>query len=254
MKTIYLSRQDIHTGALILVNQSYGYRKEKEGPLVSAWSGEPRVLLQRRAAVLLFNLMEEIQGFDSIVPVSGWRSRQEQQEIWDESLKENGKEFTRQFVALPGHSEHQTGLAVDLGLKQETIDFIRPDFPYNGICQKFRERASKYGFIERYPQGKEMITGIAHEPWHFRYVGVPHAAIMKDRNLSLEEYISFIRDFPYGSRTYCAESCGRRIEVSYLEADKRGNTEIRVDDGRPCCISGNNADGFIITQWRNENE
>ena len=85
---------------------------------------------------------------------------------------ENGEEFTNQFVARPGHSEHQTGLAIDLGLKQPDIDFLRPYFPYKGICQTFRELSTDYGFIERYPAGKEAITGIAHEPWHFRYVGV----------------------------------------------------------------------------------
>ena len=105
-----------------------------------------------------------------------------------QSLLENGEEFTNKFVARPGHSEHQTGLAIDLGLKQPDIDFLRPNFPYEGICQTFRELAADYGFIERYPVGKEAITGIAHEPWHFRYVGVPHAKIMVDHNWTLEEY------------------------------------------------------------------
>lgn len=64
-------------------------------------------------------------------------------------LQENGTEFTAKFVAMPGHSEHQTGLAIDLGLRQPDIDFIRPAFPYEGICQKFRELAPAFGFIER---------------------------------------------------------------------------------------------------------
>ena len=76
----------------------------------------------------------------------------EQQDIFKQSLKDNGRTFTQQFVALPGKSEHQTGLAIDLGLKKESIDFIRPDFPYIGICQQFREKSVPYGFIERYPR------------------------------------------------------------------------------------------------------
>lgn len=117
--------------------------------------------------------MAELDGWRYITAVSGWRSQEEQREIYLQSLLENGEEFTNQFVASPGHSEHQTGLAIDLGLKQPDIDFLRPYFPYKGICQTFRELSTDYGFIERYQAGKEAITGIAHEPWHFRYVGVP---------------------------------------------------------------------------------
>ena len=61
--------------------------------------------------------------------------------------------------------------------------------PYEGICQRFRELAPLYGFIERYPANKEAVTGIAHEPWHFRYVGRPHAQRMTDLGLTLEEYL-----------------------------------------------------------------
>ncbi len=114
---------------------------------------------------------------------------EEQTQIYEDSLRENGGEFTKKFVALPGCSEHQTGLAIDLGLCKEEIDFICPDFPYEGICQKFRQMAPDYGFVERYPAGKEKVTGIGHEPWHFRYVGRPHARIMTDRGLVLEEYL-----------------------------------------------------------------
>ena len=110
--------------------------------------------------------------------------------IYTDSLRENGPEFTAKFVAMPGHSEHLTGLAIDLGLRQPKIDFIRPAFPYEGICQKFRELAPAYGFIERYPKGKEHITGIAHEPWHFRYVGTPYSETMAFKGMTLEEYLA----------------------------------------------------------------
>lgn len=149
------------------------------------------VLLERQAAYALELLMERIDGWNRIVPVSGWRSGEEQRRIWDESLRENGMEFTKTYVALPGHSEHESGLAIDLGLKKETIDFIRPDFPYDGICGTFRECAPDYGFIERYPGGKEAVTGIGHEPWHFRYIGTPHARILTDAGLTLEEYTAY---------------------------------------------------------------
>ena len=122
-------------------------------------------------------------------PVSGWRSFEEQTDIYQNSLVKNGRSFTRKYVALPGHSEHQTGLAIDLGLRGPELDFIRPDFPYTGICQRFRERAVDFGFVERYPAGKEAVTGITHEPWHFRYVGPAHAREIVRRGLALEEYL-----------------------------------------------------------------
>lgn len=66
--------------------------------------------------------------------------------------------------------------------------------PWSEICQIFRDRAADYGFIERYPKGKENITHIGHEPWHFRYVGVEHAKQMTERNLTLEEYVEWLKN------------------------------------------------------------
>lgn len=174
---------------LILVNQKHAYPVSAEQNLVMVHGDFPDILLEREAVRALSRLMEEINGWQYIVPVSGWRGFAEQQKIYSDSLRDNGREFTAQYVALPGHSEHQTGLAIDLGLRRPDVDFIRPTFPYEGICQQFRELAPRYGFIERYPAGKEPITGIAHEPWHFRYVGTPHAECITRQGLTLEEYL-----------------------------------------------------------------
>lgn len=173
---------------LILVNRRHPICGEPDD-LVSVSHAYPEIKLRRAAQTALTNLLDAIGCADQIVPVSGYRTQQEQIEIYESSLLENGLEFTQKYVAFPGCSEHQTGLAIDLALNQDVIDFIRPDFPYNGICSEFRKLAPKYGFIERYPEGKESITGIAHEPWHFRYVGYPHAEIITTMNLTLEEYI-----------------------------------------------------------------
>lgn len=249
MERVILQREDIYTGSLILVNRTHGFAGEGAQDLEPVQSGACGILMRRRAALLLSGLMGKINGWRRIVPVSGWRSGKEQQKIWDDSLEESGRAFTEKFVAYPGHSEHQTGLAIDLGLKQENIDFIRPDFPYEGICQTFRQKAVEYGFIERYPSGKESITGIGHEPWHFRYVGVPHAMIMAQENLTLEEYISFVKNFPYGGRACAFNQNGTRAFVSYLKAGRGENTVLEVEGRCPYMISGNNVDGFIITQY-----
>lgn len=198
---VYCNNNNIYSEQLVLVNASHPYIEEetKEG-LYPVHPQAPEILLKEQAVIHLSALMEEIKGWEWIVPVSGWRSLREQQDIFDSSLKEKGEEFTRKFVALPGCSEHQTGLAIDLGLKQEKVDFICPDFPYEGICQRFRERAAAYGFIERYQKAKEEITGISQEPWHFRYVGTPHAERMKKYGVCLEEYIEMLGRLSHGRR------------------------------------------------------
>ena len=249
---ISLAQDKIYGGSLILVNASCRFRGKNDDLLIPVHDSAPDILLNRRAAILLSQLMEEIDGWRHIVPVSGWRSQEEQQAIWDDTVKESGLEFTRKYVAVPGHSEHQTGLAIDLGLKQEHIDFICPEFPYTGICQTFRDRAAKYGFILRYPAGKEHITGIGHEPWHFRYVGIPHAEIMAANGLTLEEYTDLLTRYPYGDKPYRHISGGRDIYVSYIRAAE-GETVLDLPESLPYSLSGNNRDGYILTEWRTEN-
>lgn len=255
MRTATLQHDLIHTGNLILVNAQYPYLGNiDQRTLLPVNTRENNVLLDIHAVKLLSSLMDKLDGWGQIAAVSGWRSMREQEEIYAKSLKENGKSFTEKFVAFPGCSEHQTGLAIDLALKQEHIDFICPEFPYTGVCQTFRQTAIFYGFIERYPHGKESITGISHEPWHFRYVGAPHAEIMESHGLVLEEYISFLKNYPYGEASYFHSTKDMCVAVSYLKANKHTDTRFEIDGNIPYSISGNNIDGFIITEWRKQNE
>lgn len=244
-----ISRQQIYEGNLILVNAAHPLAQQRPRILVSVGENQ-NVLLRRQAEIMLERLMAGVNGWKQIVPVSGWRSMEEQQKIWDDSTQQDGLEFTQKYVAFPGHSEHQTGLAIDLGKMQDVVDFICPEFPYTGICQTVRKRAADFGFIERYPAGKEQITGIGHEPWHFRYVGIPHAKIMKERKFTLEEYLVFLKNYHYGENPYVYREDERRIEISYLPAGEEEETEIPVDEEKLYRLSGDNEEGFIITEWR----
>ena len=208
-------------------------------------------MLARRAAEPLRRLVRALGGWSVLAPVSGWRSQREQQEIYESSLRQNGRAFTEQFVALPGHSEHQTGLAIDLGQAGPDLDFICPDFPYCGICQEFRRRAVDYGFVERYRAGKESVTGIAHEPWHFRYVGRPHAAIMMQRDLVLEEYHSFLKNFPLGGTPLCWKEGKGVWEIVFVPL-QGAQTCIPWGENGSWAVSGNNEDGFILTSWKEQ--
>lgn len=251
MKTAIFPHSFIYSGELILVNKQHFYREQGTAcSLVPVGEENRKVMMSRRAVVLLLKLMDELGGWSQITAVSGWRSESEQRDIFTRSLLENGADFTRQFVLNPGHSEHQTGLAIDLGLKQPNIDFLRPDFPYSGICQTFREKATMFGFVERYPAGKEKITGIAHEPWHFRYVGTPHAALMTEMGFTLEEYLEFLKQFPYGAKYLTYHKGSVSIAISYLKAEDGADTYLNIGTEAPYSVSGNNRDGFILTEWR----
>ena len=123
---------------------------------------------------------------------SARRSVAEQQEIWDDFVAKYGEDYTRRTVATPGFSEHHTGLALDLYLiingKEvvENEDLVR----YTDVWAKIHAKLSEYGFILRYPQGKEEITGYSYEPWHIRYIDSP--PIAKEINttgMTLEEYL-----------------------------------------------------------------
>lgn len=247
MKAFTITAEQTVCGPLVLIDRTHPLAEGFSPALVPL--GESGVLLERQAACLLTACLQKLGAPDSIVPVSGWRSQAEQQSIWDDSMAENGEVFTRQFVALPGCSEHQSGLAIDLGLAGPEIDFICPDFPYEGICQQFRLLAPSYGFIERYPEGKEAITGIAHEPWHFRYVGVPHAELMTARGWTLEEYLHDLERFPAGGEPLRWRSGDREYCILYLPVGQEAVSFSPEEDSR-CLISGNNAGGVIITQWK----
>lgn len=237
-------RCSINSGLLVLVNAEHPIRGAAKPVLAPATPGSG-VLLDTRASAMLSGLLSRLGAVGDIVPVSGWRSEAEQREIWDCSIRDSGEEFTRKYVALPGCSEHQTGLAIDLALNADDIDFIRPEFPYDGVCGRFRELAADYGFVERYQAGKEHVTGIAAEPWHFRYVGRPHAKLMRDNGLCLEEYVELLRSYPYPERLLEV-----RGEVYEAEVGFTGERDALKLPDAPYQVSGNNVDGYIYTLWR----
>lgn len=250
MRQVILHRNQIHEGHLVLVNRRHPIRRERLAgkPNLVPCIHQTDILLERRAAACLTQLIQAVGGGKDIKLVSGYRSREDQERLFLDSLREHGREFTEQYVAYPGCSEHETGLAIDLGENRPGFDFIRPSFPDTGIFADFRRKAADFGFVERYAKGKEQYTGIAHEPWHFRYVGYPHARIMVQNGFCLEEYITFLRDFPLGGQplAYREES---RFDIYYVAAN---GDEIRLElpEHRWNQISGNNVDGFIVTLWR----
>lgn len=123
-------------------------------------------------------------GF-SIIVDSGYRSSSYQEKLLEKLVKEKGK-VAYSLIARPGESEHQTGLAVDFAYLYDGVynDDVKEE---DSEAQWLYNNAWKYGFILRYPKGKENITGYSFEPWHYRYVGNIARRIHKE-NITLEEY------------------------------------------------------------------
>lgn len=126
---------------------------------------------------------------------SGYRSVEEQESVLDRAVQrrmadgmtyEKAYEDARITIQAPGYSEHHTGLAVD-------FNDVEDDFRETEAYTWLQEHAAEYGFVERYPKGKESITGIDYEPWHYRYVGKEHAQRMNELNMCLEEYVAFLK-------------------------------------------------------------
>ena len=229
-------------GTLYLVNRAHPLPEEPSAEvLASVRSGQTEVRLHQRAKVMLDQLLAAVGSVGAIVPVSGYRPQTEQQAIWEDALAEHGKAFTETYVARPGCSEHQTGLAIDLGENRPEVDFLCPAFPDSGPCGALRRRAAEFGFVLRYPAGKEAVTGIGHEPWQFRYVGQPHAQIMEARGLVLEEYLDWLRSFPPE-----APLEGEGWSLCWLA----GGEAPLPPPGTPWKVEDTNAGGAVLTAGR----
>ena len=127
-------------------------------------------------------------GFD-FVAFSGFRSYEYQTTLYNNYVNRDGKEAADRYSARPGHSEHQTGLAFDIGENSQQGLWLTTEFGETPAGKWLADNAHKYGFILRYPEGKEEITGFMYESWHFRYLGVEKATDVKETGLTLEEYL-----------------------------------------------------------------
>ena len=123
---------------------------------------------------------------------STYRSVERQQEIWDEFEAEKGLDYAKKYVAVPGYSEHHTGLVIDICIAKDgkAINDNDEMIAEKEIFSKIHAKLAEYGFILRYLDGKDDITGYAYEPWHLRYVGSPEIAKeIMDKGITFEEYL-----------------------------------------------------------------
>lgn len=179
----------------VLVNKEYSLPKDyvptdltKPNILFPFEYEDEKKLLRKEAADAIAQLFKAAanEGL-RLYGISGYRSYDRQKDIYDSNVAARGEEETNRYSAMPGHSEHQTGLAMDVSTPS-ILFHLDSGFAATPEGKWLAENAYRYGFIIRYPEDKTDITGYAYEPWHIRYVGISLAAKLHNENLTLEEY------------------------------------------------------------------
>ena len=245
-----LDEAAIHTGELILVNNWTHFVFPEEQELVCIYEKKSSGYYVRDLTVYIAPVtmdamdrmlvdFREQGGPKAINVVAGFRTAADQQHLFDQSAKRNGQAHAEKYVAQPGGSEHHTGFAVDFSILE---DGKTRDYDGTGEYAWINVNCHEYGFIVRYEQGKEELTGIWDEPWHFRYVGVPHASKIRELGLCMEEYMTYLQDF-----TFEGEHLTIRCGTGTYEVWYTAGTEVYLPDSAEYQISGDNVGGFIVT-------
>lgn len=259
--TINMSRDAITQGNLVLVNASFPYTfPANEKHLTTIYGNKSRgyqigsaqdkldtdALAAWSKAADAF-LAETGDGSLLLTNNGGYRSREAQETLYQKRVASVGEAEAAKYVALPGNSEHHTGLAFDLAVYRDGKTYtLGSDEIYNWVPQNL----PRYGFVLRYPADKVNVTGISYEEWHFRYVGIPHAVYMTENNLCLEEYLNTLRAYHADGQHLTVTSDGVEYEIWYVPVAEGDVTPIAVPNGVTYSISGNNMDGFVVTLTR----
>ena len=183
---------------LLLVNRQWRMSSDYVPPLRQAnVQGQVRRLRPEVATALenMYRACKEETGA-TLVSVSGYREYAKQERIYKAKLKRvrGDTKAANAFVALPGTSEHQTGLTMDVGQKSLSSDEnLSGTFGGSRGGKWLKENCWRFGFIIRYQEGWEQITGYSPEPWHVRYVGSEHAKRIHEKEMPLEEYLKLVR-------------------------------------------------------------
>jgi len=239
----------------VLVNKSRPLNPLQFVPsdLVS-WNGTSHLLRKSVSAAANQMFTGARAAGHSLEVISGYRSYATQRDLYNYYVQTYGQAYADQISARPGHSEHQTGLAMDVGNVGGGCG-LTACFGDTPGGRWVAANAHRYGFIVRYPQGYTHITGYTYEPWHLRYVGVALATDMKVRGIpTMEQFFSLRPTIKSGADVLAADSSGA---LWNYPANGRGGfgTRVKIGAGWTGLKSGFvadwNADGIndIVAQW-----
>ncbi len=229
--TVWVNLSEVSdTKNLQLVNSEYAF--DSAGVVQDLARSSNDLFLRTDVLSALSGLLNDTRNTvgGQLILNSGYRSAEEQNQLYINAVDKS-------YVQKPKHSEHETALAADIAI--QNVDNVE-----NSPQSKYLiENAWRYGFILRYPGDKTQITGIANEPWHFRYVGEIHAQYMTEHKLVLEEYIDMLKK----SGGYNFDKEDRTYTVRY-EFPKDNQLQLSKDEEYE--ISSDNTGGYIIMSWK----
>jgi zinc D-Ala-D-Ala carboxypeptidase len=236
-----VTQDQVYQGDLLLVNRQYPVHEDSvksdivtlldQKDLVQGYGVLDNSIRLSESVAHKFNKMikaAEKDGVNHFLISSGFRDADEQAKLYEEK----GSDY-----ALPAqHSEHNLGLSLDIGSSLMEMSKA-PEGKW------LQENAWKYGFILRYPKDKTEITGIKYEPWHFRYVGLPHSAIIYEKGIVLEQYLDLLKE----NSEISTVVDGKTYTVNYYPVS--GYTSIKIPKEGQYKTSGDNMDGVIVTTF-----
>ncbi|MCR5353099.1 MAG: M15 family metallopeptidase [Clostridiales bacterium] len=261
-KYINAADADVKSGNLILVNASYPYDFDaspsvspKEDPVSvyynktdSYFVKDINVSLNPTTITAFNGLMDafyEKVGKKCVIITQGHRTYDEQKEMLDLKVAQYGED--QKIAQKPGFSEHHTGYALDISTYENQI---MGTFTGEDDYAFVHENAHKYGFILRYPEEKEDVTGISYEPWHLRYVGIPHSIYIYENGITLEEYIKLLSLYPFesGHLKIQDKDTGEEYEVYSVKSEGKATpVPVPKDENAVYSVSGDNAGNIIVT-------
>ncbi|MCL2589089.1 MAG: D-alanyl-D-alanine carboxypeptidase family protein [Oscillospiraceae bacterium] len=202
---------------LILVNRHHGLSSDyRPDDMIPVGNGQ---LMRARAANAFLDMQRSMNAANLFVtPISGFRSYETQRTIWNNAVRNMGEAEAERWFARPGHSEHQTGLALDMvqrGFAGGPLGGAR--FQNTAQFAWLQQHAHTYGFILRYPQAYEHLTGIAFEPWHWRYIGAASATYMRENGFAVfEEYIEHRAAWESGPSNWAAGPVQTAVDLGLV--------------------------------------
>lgn len=256
-----LTEDDLKKGDLVLINRTASFDAALSAGNTTTVRNGRLTKIQENAynlpiGVPILNALESMQtGMQAVMKDdmvllvnAGYRTAADQQALIDSYTESYGEDYVRDYVAPVGGSEHHSPFAADISFYHLTEKKVYATTS-EGAAAYYSwvlDHCADYGLILRYTAEKSDITGYGAESWHFRYVGIPHAALIREQAFCLEEYLLMLKEYSFGSRL--AYSCGGKdYEIYFVSMTDPEGTQVPIPVGATYTVSGNNTDGFIVT-------
>lgn len=227
---------EVHTGSLVLVNDTYSWQGQGDFVAFAELDYAHFRLPTRNLQISKRMSNDLIRMFNDFYAATNLGN------VMIYTTTEAPKALAYQ-VAIP---ERASGLAIDLAVWDEAVGTHSPYQP-NGNYGWLQSHCAEYGFVQRYTGEKTEHTGMAEQIWHYRYVGIPHAQYMTQQNLCLEEYLALLRTSHGADAPLSITANNATYTVYYVPAASDGAmTEVTVPKDLPITVSGDNMGGYVI--------